>query len=221
METGAVLFAMSCLTLLSCRFFRFGIINMLAADACFGLAMVFPRRVIEFLGAESPVLSFIEHDQIRPSFVAVAMYALISAVLYMVCYSWRSPHRHAAAPASAAAAPAAAATAGAPDGSVPAAAPEAAAPAAAAVAPVPEAAPEPAGLHEQTERQQEVPAAAAAAAEEPVSWTAGSQEGTDEPEVPDVLLGLRAIDAPAAGSGADMLEAGPAAGGAAELADKG
>ena len=211
METGAVLFAMSCLTLLSCRFFRFGIINMLAADACFGLAMVFPRRVIEFLGTESPVLSFIEHDQIRPSFVAVAMYALISAVLYMVCYSWRSPHRHAAVPASAAPAPAAAATADAPDGSVPAAAPDAAAPAAAAVPPVPEAAPEPAAPHEQTEKQQEVP----------VSWTAGSQEDKDDPEVPDVLLGLRAIDAPAAGSGADMLEAGPAAGGAAELADKG
>lgn len=189
METGAVLFALSCLTLLSCRFFRFGIINMLAADACFGLAMVFPRRVIEFLGADSPVLSFIEHEQIRPSFVAVAVYALINAVLYMACYSWRRPRRHAATPASAA-----------PGTEVPSGAAAAAAPLAAKEVPAAE---------------QEEPAAAAA----PVSWTASSQESTDEPEVPAVLRGLRAIDTPAA-EGDPGLEMSPAAGEAAELADK-
>ena len=190
METGAVLFALSCLTLLSCRFFRFGIINMLAADACFGLAMVFPRRVIEFLGADSPVLSFIEHEQIRPSFVAVAVYALINAVLYMACYSWRRPHRHAAAPASAA-----------PGTEPPSGTAAAAAPLSAEEVPAAE---------------QEVPDAPEAA---PVSWTAGAQESTDEPEVPAVLRGLRAIDTPAAGCDPGM-EMSPAAGEAAELADK-
>lgn len=195
METGAVLFALSCLTLLSCRFFRFGIINMLAADACFGLAMVFPRRVIEFLGADSPVLSFIEHEQIRPSFVAVAVYALINAVLYMACYSWRRPHRHAAAPAAAA------------PGTEPPSGATAAAAAAAAAAPL--------SAEEVPAAEQEERAAAAA----PVSWTASSQESTDEPEVPAVLRGLRAIDTPAA-EGDPGLEMSPAAGEAAELADK-
>lgn len=198
METGAVLFALSCLTLLSCRFFRFGIINMLAADACFGLAMVFPRRVIEFLGADSPVLSFIEHEQIRPSFVAVAVYALINAVLYMACYSWRRPHRHAAAPASTA-----------PGTEVPSGAAATAAAAAAAAA-------APQSAEEVPAAEQEVPDAPEAA---PVSWTAGAQESTDEPEVPAVLRGLRAIDTPAAGCDPGM-EMSPAAGEAAELADK-
>ena len=82
-NTGAVLFALSAATLLVVKYVRIGIVMMLCADAFFGLAMVYPQKVIDTLGGDDGlIVRFMDSDHIKSLIIALLIYILLFYIQY-------------------------------------------------------------------------------------------------------------------------------------------